>query len=257
MGLSFSKIGILGGTRGMGEWFASFLEKQGYDVYPVGRSTSLTSEKMVSFCDVIVISVPIQVTLKMIQTLGPTLNENQLLMDLTSIKQKPLEAMLTHSQSEVVGTHPLFGPIENVEGQRVAICPGRGQSGLKWVQDIFKAGKLNVFEMEPKEHDRMMGLVQGVNHFSTLGLAHCIQSSGFSFSDIEKCSTITFKHRLERIYNLLDQPAELFGSLLIDNPESLNFIRLYRDVLDQMIPIIENKDHEAFQTLFVSLLDRK
>ncbi|MBF0449843.1 MAG: prephenate dehydrogenase/arogenate dehydrogenase family protein [Candidatus Magnetomorum sp.] len=253
MGLMFSKIGILGGTRGMGAWFADFLEKQGYDVYPVGRSTTLTPEMMARLCDVVVIAVPIPVTVKIIQKIGPILTERRLLMDLTSIKQIPLEAMLEHSTAEVVGVHPLFGPIEDAEGQRVAICPGRGRLGLKWVTDIFEKGKLQISVMEPQEHDRLMGLIQGVNHFSTLGLAHCILSSGFSIEDIEKCSTITFKRRLDRIYKLLDQPAELFGSLLIDNPESLNYIRLYRDVLNEMIPMIENKDHRAFQELFLSL----
>ncbi|ETR74409.1 MAG: prephenate dehydrogenase [Candidatus Magnetoglobus multicellularis str. Araruama] len=253
MGLSFSKVGIVGGTGGMGEWFANFLEKQGYDVYPVGRSTELTPKMMARLCDVVVISVPIPVTIQMIQTIGPFVKERRLLMDLTSIKQKPLEAMLAHTDAEVVGVHPLFGPVENAEGQRVAICQGRGNSGLKWVKKVFDTGKLKILEMEPKEHDRLMGLIQGVNHFSTLGLAHCIRSSGFSIDEIEKCSTSTFKRRLDRIYKLLEQPADLFGSLLIDNPESLNYIRLYRDVLNEMIPIIENKDHDAFQKLFYSL----
>jgi len=253
MGLSFSKIGILGGTGGIGAWFADYLEKQGYDVYPVGRSTELTPIMMARLCDVVVIAVPIPVTIQMIQTIGPYVGEKRLLMDLTSIKQKPLEAMMSHSDADVVGVHPLFGPIENPEGQRVAICPGRGHIGLKWVKHIFENGKLKVLEMDPNKHDRLMGLIQGVNHFSTLGLAHCIKSSGFSIEDIEKCSTITFKRRLDRIYKLLDQPADLFGSLLIDNPESLNYIRLYRDVLNEMIPIIENKNHAAFGELFVSL----
>ncbi|KPA15779.1 prephenate dehydrogenase [Candidatus Magnetomorum sp. HK-1] len=253
MGLIFSKIGILGGTRGMGAWFADFLENQGYDVYPVGRSTTLTPQMMARLCDVVVIAVPIPVTIQIIKEIGPTVSEGRLLMDLTSIKQKPLESMLEHSKAEVVGVHPLFGPVEDAEGLRVAICPGRGRHGLKWVKDIFEKGKLQVSEMDPNEHDRLMGLIQGVNHFSTLGLAHCIRSSGFSIEDIEKCSTITFKNRLDRIYKLLDQPAELFGSLLIDNSESLNYIRLYRDVLNDMIPIIENKDHNAFKKLFSSL----
>jgi len=257
MGLNYSKIGILGGTGGMGAWFADYLEKQGYDVYPVGRSTELTPKMMARLCDVIVISVPIPVTIPMIQTIGPYVGEKRLLMDLTSIKQKPLEAMLDHSDAEVVGVHPLFGPIENAEGQRVAICQGRGNSGFKWVKQIFEAGKLKVLEMDPNEHDRLMGLIQGVNHFSTLGLAHCIKSSGFTIENIEKCSTITFKRRLDRIYKLLDQPADLFGSLLIDNPESLNYIRLYRDVLNEMIPIIEKKDHHSFKKLFATLKNQQ
>jgi len=260
MGLMFSKIGILGGTKGMGAWFANFLEKQAYDVYPVGRSTTLTPEMMARLCDVVVIAVPIPVTVQMIKEIGPILSERRLLMDLTSIKQKPLEAMLEHSTAEVVGAHPLFGPVENADGQRVAICPGRGRLGLKWLTNVFEKGKLCVSVMEPATHDRLMGLIQGVNHFSTLGLAHCIKSSGFSINDIENCSTITFKRRLDRIYKLLDQPADLFGSLLIDNPESLNYIRLYRDILNEMIPMIENKDRNAFRELFSSLkkpIDKK
>ena len=37
---------------------------------------------------------------------------NALIMDLTSLKKEPVEAMLKYSEAEVIGIHPLFGPRE-------------------------------------------------------------------------------------------------------------------------------------------------
>jgi prephenate dehydrogenase len=209
---------------------------------------------MVRQCDVVVISVPIAETVRVIREIGPLVSEDGLLMDLASLKKGPVEAMLKYSRAQVVGIHPLFGPeIKSNSGLRVAICPGRGERGLKWITDIFFVEGFKVTVLEPEEHDRMMGLIQGVNHFSTLALALCINRSGFELEDLVNGSTQTFHQRLERIRSTMGQPAELFGSLLMDNPAAREFIEHYLESVEQLIRIIRTKDQKAFGELFESL----
>ena len=63
-----------------------------------------------------------------------------LLMDVTSIKEAPVKAMLESTKASVVGTHPMFGPsVHSLQGQRVVLClerrlaaavPGRSKRAL-------------------------------------------------------------------------------------------------------------------------------
>ena len=56
-------------------------------------------------------------------------------MDLTSVKQRPMAAMMSAFPGEVVGTHPLFGPgEETIEGRTMVLCQGRGERWFQWLQ---------------------------------------------------------------------------------------------------------------------------
>jgi prephenate dehydrogenase len=254
MGLIRPTVGIVGGTGKMGSWFAELLEQSGSTVFRVGRKTDLTPAEAAQQCDVVVISVPIADTDKVIQEIGPLVSEKGVLMDLTSVKKGPVEAMLRYSRAEVVGAHPLFGPeITANSGLRVVVCPGRGERGLDWLKGVLEGAGLKVMVLSPEKHDHIMGLIQGVNHFSTLALASCISGSGLEFEDILNCSTQTFIDRVERIRSVLEQPAELFGSLLMDNPAACEFNEAYLRSVADLIHIIRKGDKEAFEKLFESL----
>jgi prephenate dehydrogenase len=209
---------------------------------------------MAGQCDVVVISVPIPETLNVIKEVGAVVPAEGLLMDLTSVKRGPVEAMLNYSRAQVVGVHPLFGPdIWPDSGLRVALCPGRGERGLRWIKDIFLGEGIKVTILEPEEHDRMMGLIQGVNHFSTLALARCISRSGFEFEDLKSCSTQTFEQRIDRIRSMMEQSPELFGSLLMDNPWAENLIEQYLESVEYLIGITRKGDRAALDELFESM----
>ncbi|MDP6178362.1 MAG: prephenate dehydrogenase/arogenate dehydrogenase family protein [Desulfatiglandales bacterium] len=254
MGLTRPKVGIIGGSGRMGSWLTRLLERQGLTVLIAGRKTDLTPAGLSRQCDVVVISVPVADTVRIIKKIGPSVSEKGLLMDLASVKKGPVEAMLKYSRAQVVGVHPLFGPgTESQSGLRIALCPGRGQSGLNWIKGIFLAEGFRISVIEPEKHDRMMGLIQGVNHFSNLTFALCIGHSGFELEDLEDLSTQTFIQRLDRIRSIMEQPAGLFGSLLMDNPAAGEFIEQYLESMKQLIRITQDGDKKAFGALFESL----
>ncbi len=248
------KVGIIGGTGRMGSWFADLLEGAGSQVYRVGRRTDLTAAEMTRKCDVVVISVPVADTVKVIQEIGPLVPEDGVLMDLTSVKKAPLEAMLEYSHSQVVGVHPLFGPdAKPNSGQRVVVVPERGKDCLRWTSRIFVSTGFEVIVLDPEEHDRIMGLIRGVNHFSTLAFALCVRHSGIALEDLMRGATYTFRQRLDRIRSILTQPSGLFGSFLMDNPAAGEFIEQYLESVERLIRITREGDKKAFADLFVSL----
>ena len=256
MRFSKPKVGIIGGTGSMGSWFADFLERLGIEVFRVGRKTDITPVEAARQCDIVVISVPIADTVGVIREIGPLVSEEKLLMDLTSIKKEPTQAMLEYSRAEVVGLHPLFGPdVTSGLSLRIAVCPGRGETGLNWLLKIFRDSKFGVTILSAEEHDRIMGLIQGVNHFSTIALALTISRSGLDLKDLENCSTQTFKHRLDRIRSILVQPEELFESLLIDNTHAGEYIDQYLQSVSELSKVTGRKDKKAFGDIFHMLRD--
>jgi len=249
-------VGIIGGTGFMGTWLADILRKKDIHVVPVGRTTALTPVQAAKDCDVVVISVPITKTEEIIKEVAPHIAEDKLLMDLTSIKKRPLQAMLRYSRCEVVGVHPLFGlDTSPDEEAKIAICPARGSTGVEWLKKLFTDAGMIVAILSAEKHDQLMGLVQGANHFSTLALALLIKKSGFTLKEIQSCSTQTFMRRLRRITAMLGQSDELFGALLMENNFSCGFVEQYMNMASDLSGIIRNKDGERFRQLFMELKD--
>jgi len=248
------EVGIIGGTGMMGAWLAGLLTRLGSKVYQVGRRTELTPSEIAEKCEVVVISVPIADTIAVIKEIGPLVSEKGLLMDLTSIKKESVEAMMKYSRAEVVGVHPLFGSDKNTGSiLNVALCPGRGERGLKWISNVLKNSGFRVTLLSPERHDHLMGLIQGVNHFAALTLALVISRAGFDLDELINCSTQTFRRRLNRIKAIIEQPSELFRSLLMDNSPTVEFLGLYLRSAENMVEIIKRKDQHAFREMFDSL----
>jgi prephenate dehydrogenase len=157
-------------------------------------------------CEVVVISVPVAQTVSVIKEIGPLVSEKGVLIDLTSIKKDPMEAMLRYSCAEVVGTHPLFGPDGISDpGLRIVLCPGRGKVWHEWLLEIFRSAGLQVMLLSPERHDRLMGLIQGVNHLSTIALGLCMMRSGLRCDELLNASTQTFANRIDRIKAMIGQ----------------------------------------------------
>ena len=254
MGLDQPTVGIVGGTGKMGSWFAGLLEGFGLEVLRCGRSAKLRPEQLPSICNVVVISVPIREMVDVIKNIGPMLPKDALLMDLTSIKTEPVAAMLKYSRAQVVGLHPLFGPNATKKDTclKVAICPGRGETGLNWTIEIIKAAGLKPLLVNPQVHDQLMSIIQGAQHFAMIAFALTIMHSGCELEDLRRFATPSFCQTTKRVEAILEQPPELFGPLLMDNPFSLHSIQSHMQCSEQLKEILHRRDMQSFRELFLS-----
>jgi prephenate dehydrogenase len=254
VGLKKPLVGIIGGTGRMGSWFAHLLTQQGMAVISASRHTELTPVQLARRCQVVVISVPIAETNDMIRKVGPIVQENGLLMDLTSLKKTPLEAMLNFCRAGVVGTHPLFGPEDaHHDNRTVVICPGRGEEWQKWVREVFQKAGLKTLIMDPSEHDRVMALVQGVSHLSTLALALAMRESGLTRDEILACSTLSFRSNQDRIMRLLKDSSDLLADIQMQNPQAAEFREGFIKAVHELARLIDNEDRSCFRALCASL----
>lgn len=250
-----AQVGIIGGTGRMGSWLARLLERRGYPVLKAGTRTRVAPEHAARSCDVVVVSVPLDRTIRVIERIAPLVREDALLMDLTSVKAAPMEAMLSVCRGQVVGLHPLFGPVAK-RGQgslTVAACRGRGESGFRWITTILEDEGYDVREIHPAEHDRIMAVIQGVNHFSAMALGVFLKDCGIRPEDLHAWSTPSFRSTMGRIRDMASQPGELFQGLLLENPASKEHIDQYIKTVNMLNQTLFSKDAVEFELCFGGL----
>jgi prephenate dehydrogenase len=243
-------IGIIGGTGGMGRIFADLFRREGYTVHVAGRTAGLDIPAMAKKCMVIIVSVPIGITVKIIEEVGPLMREDALLMDLTSLKAEPIRAMLRSAPAEVIGLHPLFGPgVDSVAGHTICVCPARAERWLGWVRDILKKYGAIVVETTPERHDEMMALVQAMNHLNSITMGMIIKEWGVDPAELEKFTTPIFTTKLSIIKELFTNNPRLYADIITLNPSINKILDLYGKTLSEVTSAIKQGDAETFTEL--------
>ncbi len=236
-------IGIIGGTGGMGRWFADLLKKEGLTVHVSGRKTKLSSDELAKICNVVVVSVPISATAEIIKQIGPLLNKDKLLMDLTSLKKEPVALMLVNSRADIIGCHPLFGPgIDDISGENVILCPARGQKWLGWLRGILEKNGLVITEETPEKHDEMMAIVQVLNHLNTISLGLALVGASVSLEELSQYSTPIFQTKLGIIKKVFTESPGLYADIIANNPDTDKILGLYEKSLADIRQLLKSGD---------------
>ena len=247
------QIGIIGGTGGIGAWFADFFRGEGYTVHVSGRTTGMNLDEMARICEVVIVSVPINATVAVIEEVGPKMPEGSLLMDFTSLKGEPVKAMLASSRSEVLGCHPLFGPdVPSIEGLNIALCPARIKKWAGWPGGLFLKKGVNVFEVTPEKHDEMMSVVQGLNHLDTIVMALALKETGIDRDELKQFSTPIFDTKLAIIEKTCTNNPRLYADIITGNPDISTIIATYERSLSRLRELVEKNDPEELAELIKS-----
>lgn len=251
-------IGIVGGTGGMGRWFSRLLQKDGYRVYVSGRKTRLTACDLTGLCNVLVIAVPIAATAETIRQVGPLMKKKSLLMDLTSLKKEPVDLMLENSCCAVIGCHPLFGPsLRNLRDQNVVLCRGRGNEKWRlWLKGVFRKNGLTVMEMTPEEHDKMMAIVQVLNHMNTISFGLALAKTGIPLAEIKKYSTPIFAAKVEIVKKIFKENPGLYADIIMHNPAAMEISALYKKSLAEISVLLRAKDGKKMKDMMVKTADK-
>jgi len=245
------KAGIIGGTGKMGRLFRPVFERAGYSVMISGRSTSVTSADIALTCDLVIVSVPIRDTVRVIDEIAPLLTENQVLCDFTSLKAEPVAAMLK-SKAQVIGLHPMFGPtVSSIARQTIVLCPARVEgSTLDDIRGIFQREGAVCTVATPEEHDRMMAIVQGLTHFVTICMADSIRRLGVDIEKTEPFMSPVYQIELSLVGRLLSQDPALYADILQENPFVPEVLAACRAAAGELAGIVQSGDPDAFAAFF-------
>lgn len=129
---SLRPVVIVGGGGQMGRLFEKMLTLSGYQVRILEKDDWPHAPELMKDAGMVIVSVPIHVTEQIIAKLPP-LPEDCILVDLASVKNGPLQAMLAAHTGPVLGLHPMFGPDSGSLAKQVVVyCDGRQPEAYQW-----------------------------------------------------------------------------------------------------------------------------
>jgi prephenate dehydrogenase len=243
-------IAIIGGNGQMGRWFTRFFESRDCTVLVADVDTPRTSQEAAALADVVLLSVPIPKVTEIAREVAPYLKSGTALMDLTSVKQRPMAAMMAAFSGEVVGTHPLFGPgEETIEGRTMVLCQGRGERWFLWLKDLLTQAGARVKITTAAEHDRLMAVVQGLAHFMLIAFGAVIRDLGVSLEDLEEFSTPTFTTLYNLTRRLLNQDPKLYACIQLQNPANRIALRALEGAVADILYFIQRQDADGLVRL--------
>ena len=244
-------IAIIGGKGRMGSLLARLFADLGHQVLVTDVDTELRAAGAAAASDVVVVSVPIERTEGVIAEVGPHVREDGLLMDVTSVKRGPVEAMLASTRASVVGTHPMFGPnVHTVQGQRVVLCRARGEAWAEWVAHTLSSHGMVVTEATAEHHDRVMSVVQVLTHFQTQVMGLTLSRLGVPLEETLRFTSPVYLLELYTTARHFAQAPELYGSIEMRNPRSAEVTGTLREVATVLADVIARRDQVAFTALF-------
>lgn len=243
-------IGIIGGRGRMGRLFADFLKEKGLGVLISDIGTELTNKKLVRESDIVIVSVPIDKTIRVIKEVLPYIRRTSAIMDFTSIKEKPVKAMLK-GKCEVMGMHPMFGNSNPIPGQTIILCQTKkSKKWSKWIENFLKENHVLVEKMTAREHDKIMNIAQGLIHFAEITFADALRRCKMPIGKLLNYTGKASELKIQLAARILAQDADLYGNIQIENPYALKSLNEYKKSIEELIKIVQKKDLKAFKKYF-------
>jgi len=244
-------VAVIGGHGGMGALVARLFADLGHTVLVADHGTELSNVEAARAADVVVVSVPIERTVEVIREVGPHVRADGLLMDVTSLKQEPMAAMLAATTASVVGTHPMFGPrVHTLQGQRFVLCEGRGADWARWLRRMLHARGLIVAEATPAAHDRAMAVVQVLTHYKTQVTALALARLGVPLDETLRFTSPAYLMDLYVEGRHFAQSPELYAAIEMGNPRTAEVTQAFGDAAREVSALLAAHDTAGFRAMF-------
>ena len=172
-----------------------------------------------------------------LEELRPLLEPSQLVVDVGSVKVKPVRTLEEVLGARVpwVGTHPLFGPRSLARGERplrVVICPNAlHPEAAPRARRFYEQLGCEIIEQTPEAHDRVMAYTHALTYFVARGLmdAGTGQATPFAPASFQALArTIDTVRAGEHLFNLL-QNENPFAS-----QARRHLLRTYTEIHDEL-----------------------
>lgn len=251
--LEDKNIVVVGGYGALGGLFAERFHEAGAQVHRIGEGEQDKLASVCSTADLVLISVPIAVTLEVIESL-PELPERCVLADVTSIKAKPLQAMLSRHNGPVVGLHPMFGPqVATLAKQLIVVTEGRRAQDYQWLEDTLVRWGAQLYQTSAERHDEAMGFIQVMRHLSTFVYGAHLAGENANLQELLDLSSPIYRLELMMVGRLFAQNADLYADIILAHPENFAMMRRYLDTFNQVLEQLEQGDKSGFVAKFAEV----
>lgn len=200
--------------------------------------------------DIVIYAVPISQTEQIIKETLPFIPSWAVVADVTSIKWFTSKAMQMRDDIIVIPTHPMFGPyIQTIAGQVVVLTP-EARSKTSWPYEFLKyfleKQKAKVIEVTPKEHDRMMAVVQGLTHLSMFVIGETMKRLNFHIWESMNFVSPIYKMMISSVGRYLGQNPKLYADIQMYNEEVLSIHEAFLETAKNFHKSVSFKDTQKF-----------
>ncbi len=248
-------VGIVGSAGAYGRWLRHFFESRmrlrviGHDP---ADTHSDTVERLLDDADILLFAAPIRLTETTIDAWAARSagrERGRLWLDITSIKQAPIAAML-RSQAEVVGLHPMTAPPKapTLKGRVLAICEARLDAWKPWLTQLLDALQAECVMVSPEHHDQAMALVQAMVHATHLAQAGVLRGYApvlGSPAALLPLRSASFELDVAVMTRILSLNPQIYEDIQFGNPHALEMLDRLLDELRALRDLVGQGDEHA------------
>ena len=246
-----NKIGIIGGTGKMGSSFQKAFEKLSIKVLVSDIKTKDKENFILESCDWIILSVPIDQTLSVFKSIKYKIKPTQIFSDFTSVKSI-LSNETEDCNFEFISCHPLFGPLNNFNGQNIITIPISNKNKYSSIKIIFNKMGLKITEMENfEEHDKYMSLIQGMTHFSHVCFTTAMKKLDLDIDKVMDICSPIYQSNISFSSRITGGDENLYTNIIMDNPLNKKVIDMYLKTSNEIFDLIKNNSYNEFKENFV------
>ncbi|MCB1049870.1 MAG: bifunctional chorismate mutase/prephenate dehydrogenase [Acidobacteria bacterium] len=244
-------IVIVGGAGGMGQLFARHFAESGYQIRILEANDWPQAPALLADASLVIVSVPIDKTLDVLQNLAGLIPERAVLADLTSVKTGPVGKMLAIHKGPVLGLHPMFGPTTGVMAKQViACCPERDPAASTWVLEQFRIWGAKVRWTHPQQHDALMSFIQAMRHLATFVYGYHLSHENPDLEQVLDFSSPIYRMELAMVGRLFAQSPELYADIIFSSPEIGQLASGYLDRFQETLIWLKQGDRQQFLDRF-------
>lgn len=257
-------IGIVGSAGAYGRWLRGFFQQRmGLQVigHDPADPASASPAQVIAQARVIIFSVPIRHTAQIIGqwiALADGREAGQLWLDITSVKQAPVQALLA-SRAEVAGLHPMCAPPKSptLKGRALVVCAARLAHWRPWLDGLCTALQAQCVQATPEHHDRMMALVQAMVHACGLAQAGVLRQQQDWLGALEAVlpfRTVGFEMHLASMARILALNPAIYEDIQFGNPYVAPMLAQLSGQLQQLQALVQAGDQgarDAFRRQFL------
>ncbi len=231
------EIAIIGAAGKMGSWFANYFIRRGLSVstYDVKEKIkgigSIRVASSIATCvkdaDFVLVSVPVQMTPKVIKECARKMKAGAVISEISSVKNGAFRALRqTPSNVIPICIHPMFGPGASMKMQpKILLIPVRNEEAeLKIVMEVFENALVKVLP-GANAHDKSIAIVLGLTYFANIVFAKVV--SAVDISMLKQVSGTTFDFQLLIAESILTSEPDLVAAIVQENPYAKKYIQQY------------------------------
>lgn len=234
-----------------------FLRKQGCTVRFSSadtRSEVPDNPSLIRASEVIILAVPIAKMEAVLEECFPLLDQ-KVLIEICSVKTflirkfEQLQAAYPEVRPHFFSIHPMFSEkLNDLRGQ-VVIETHRSatETGtFTAFRQLFEQHGAFWLSLPYPTHDRIMGVVQGLNHFNVFVGARTLQRAGFSLPEIQSFASPTYRIFIVIFTRYVLQNPRLYAEIQLYNHHVLEILKIFRDETERLYHLIEQRDEAGF-----------